>query len=155
MIKKTPFYIEKYLGLLIGSILGLFSIKFWGVCSFICGNDFFDKSITISTTLFGFLLTVLTLIVQSNSPIITDMKRHGSYKRLILFNKSTVLLSAIVCFISLILICSKDKLKELDVHALSIPSWINFVLFIWSLVDTFIFVFIFYKILISDSNDKP
>lgn len=150
-MSKTPaYYLEKFLGLGIGLTAGYLSYKFWGFWSFICSQAFSDKVITISTTLFGFLLTVLTLIVQSTSPAIIQMKKHGSYKRLILFNKNIVLLSATVCILSLILNSTAEKLK--GESFLTTFSIVNFVLFIWSIVDTFIFVLIFYRILISETE---
>lgn len=152
MIKRPAYYIEKFMGLGIGLLAGCLSYKYWGFCSFICSTNFFDKVITISTTLFGFLLTVLTLIIQSTSPVILQMKQHGSYKRLILFNKNIVLLSATVCIISLILNSTSEKLLAESLNLLRILSLINFALFIWSIVDTFIFVFIFYRILTSETE---
>jgi hypothetical protein len=152
MSKTFAYYLEKYLGFLIGTAGSLFVYNNWTLCSFMCTSNFFDKVITISTTLFGFLLTVLTLIVQSTSEVILSMKKHGSYKRLILFNKNIVLLSAIVCILSLVLNSTTQKIG-IDISVgIKIVSLINFSLFLWAVVDTFIFVFIFYKLLISETG---
>ncbi|MCX6316871.1 MAG: hypothetical protein NTW29_06255 [Bacteroidetes bacterium] len=150
---KTPaYYIEKFIGLAIGICGILFAYKYWGFFSFLCKPNFFDKVITISTTLFGFLLTVLTLIVQSSSPIIQAMKQYGSYKRLILYNKSIVLLSAVICIISLVLNSAAEMMIVNHPVSLKTFAMINYGLFLWAIVDTFIFVIIFYRILISETK---
>jgi len=80
------------------------------------------------------------------------MKKHGSYRRLILYNKNIVLLSAIVCILSLVLNSTTQK-EDIEVSIfLQAVSLINFSLFIWAVVDTFIFVFIFYRLLISETE---
>jgi len=153
MNKTFSYYVEKFIGFIVGVGSAVLVYKSWTVCSFICTSNFFDKIITISTTLFGFLLTVLTLIVQSSSAVISNMKKRGSYKRLISFNKNIVLLSAIVCILSLVLNSTTQKINTDDVsRTIKILSLINFSLFLWAVTDTFIFVFIFYKLLISETE---
>ena len=152
MNKTLAYYFERYIGFIVGIAGAFFAYNSWSKCSFICTSNFFDKLITISTTLFGFLLTVLTLIVQSTNTVLLNMKKHGSYRRLILYNKNIVLLSAIVCILSLVLNSTTQK-EDIEVSIfLQVVSLINFSLFIWAVVDTFIFVFIFYRLLISETE---
>lgn len=148
---NTPaYYIEKYIGLFIGIAIGIYCFKTHHCYSFINNDKFLDKLITICTTMFGFLLTVLTLIIQSNSETIIEMKKHLSYKRLINFNKKVVFLSAIVCIISLFLAFIIKKLDSINPYLSQLISLLNYSFFIWMMCDTLIFVSIFYKILISD-----
>ncbi len=152
MDKTLGYWIEKLAGLIIGFVVIFLFFKFWHHGSFISNSQFLDKLITISTTLFGFLLTVLTLIVQSESEAVKKMKAHGSYSRLINFNKSIVLLSGFVCLLSLFLSFCSELLKCKSELLLKLFATINLGAFIWVIVDTLIFTLIFYKILLSDKK---
>lgn len=153
MDKTISYYIEKFGGIFLSAVVTFIVWKYWNFFSFITEKDFFDKVIAITTTLFGFLLAVLTLIIQSNSPTVTTMKKHGSYKRLINYNKTIVILSAIVCFISLVLLLGREKLiVEQHVEILKYSGLVNLFLFLWTCFDTFVFVLIFYKIILSETS---
>ena len=152
MDKTLSYYIEKLGGLALAILLTVAAYFYWSFFSLITEKDFFDKVIAITTTLFGFLLAVLTLVIQSSSPTVTMMKKHGSYKRLINYNKTIVLLSAIVCFISLVLLLGREKLLVEHSEILKYSSLVNFLLFTWTCFDTFVFVLIFYKIILSETT---
>lgn len=152
MDKTLGYWIEKLLGLIIGLVMIFLFFKYWHHGNFISNSQFLDKLITISTTLFGFLLTVLTLIVQSESEAVKKMKAHGSYTRLINFNKNIVLLSGLVCLLSLFLSFCNELLKCRSELLLKVFSTINLGAFTWVIVDTLIFTLIFYKILLSDKK---
>lgn len=154
MAKTVAYYIEMYCGPVVGASIGLAAYNNWNTFSFIGDVSFFDKLITISTTLFGFLLTVLTLIIQSSSPLVIKMKKYGSYKRLITYNKAIVILCVVICLFSLVLNCTRNILNDHGFVYLALPSAINFALFLWSLINTIIFVLIFYRILILDADSN-
>jgi hypothetical protein len=152
-MNKTPaYYFEKYIGLFLALVFTILCFRNWSYCSFICAKDFFDKVIGITTTLFGFLLAVLTLIVQSNSTIIQEMRAFGSYNRLISFNKKIVVLSAIICLVSLILLLTREQLVKDSPDLLKWFSSVNFLLFMWTCFDTLIFILIFYKLISSENK---
>jgi hypothetical protein len=152
MDKTISYYIEKFCGITLSCLIVFIAWKYWSFFSFIIDRDFFDKVITITTTLFGFLLAILTLLVQSNSATVVAMKKHGSFKRLINYNKTIVLLSAIVCFLSLILLLSRDRLiAEQHIEFLECFGLINLFFFLWACFDTLVFVLIFYKIILSET----
>lgn len=153
MSKTVAYYLENYIGRAIGFGLGIFCIVRHKGFSVIVNSSFFDKLISLCTPMFGFLLTILTLIIQSNNKAITELREYPSYKRLILFNKRIVILSAIICVLSLLLITTKDKLYSINELLLTIPSSINLALFTWFLIDVGIFVLIFYALIINDAND--
>jgi hypothetical protein len=153
MDKTISYYIEKFGGLALAAIITFIAWKYWSFFSFTTEKDFFDKLIAITTTFFGFLLAVLTLIIQSSSPTVAAMKKHGSYKRLINYNKTIVLLSAIVCFLSLVLLLGREKMIiEQHTEILKYAGLVNFFLFLWTCFDTFVFVLIFYKIILSETS---
>jgi hypothetical protein len=74
------------------------------------------------------------------------MKKHGSYKRLIAFNKTVILLSAIIVIIALFSIFFIDAKGKETLFA-RITGSINFFLFVWTIINTFIFVRLFYKLI--------
>ena len=143
-------WIEKLLGLVAGMVSALLFFRFWQSGIFISTEPFLDKIITISTTLFGFLLTVLTLIVQSDSETVKMMKLHKSYNRLINFNKNIVILSGLVCMLSLFLSFFNEIIKCKSELILKLVAASNLGIFIWVVIDALIFTLIFYKILLSN-----
>lgn len=150
-LNKTPAYLfEKYIGRLVGFGLGYLSYKMESIFLFITTKDFFDKLITITTTLFGFLLTILTLIIQGSGVTIANMKKHGSYNRLVRYNRNIVILSGLVCLISLFLSLISTQMLETNKNLLKSICSLNFALFNWTLVDSAIFIRIFYKIQFSE-----
>lgn len=144
------YYVEGYIGLILAFSLSVYCFFSHHCYSFVGDDKFLDRLIIICSPMFGFLLTILTLIVQSDSNTIIEMKKHKSYRRLINHNKKVVLLSAIVCISSLFLIFTKNKLTSVNKYLFEVFALANFTLFIWMLIDILIFILIFYKILISD-----
>jgi hypothetical protein len=152
-VRKTlAFYIEKYLGRVLASLMVIWAFKSWNIFSIISEADFFDKAITISTTLFGFLLTVLALIIQGASDVVASMKKHGSFGRLVKLNKTIVLLYVLISFSSLILCVESNKLHYKCTIFLKYPSLVLFWMFTWALIDTVIFTLIFYKIVLAEEK---
>lgn len=150
MNKTLGYYLENYVGIFIGFLVTLLVNSKWNIFKFITDKDFFDKLIPICTTLFGFLLTILTLIIQSDSKIILELKARTTFGRLIRFNKKIVTLSITITIICLIMIFfSKLLVCELAIY-LRIISSFNLFLFAWTIVDTLTFVSIFYKLLLQD-----
>lgn len=148
---KTPaYYIEKYIGVSLGILFGFFAYNSEAL-AFISKPAFLDKIISIASTLFGFLLAILTLIVQSNSETVKEMQRHGSYQRLLHFNKRIVLLSGLVCLTSLFLAFVNESPIT---QTVPLKYIINFSLFVWCVSDALIFVLIFYKLLLKETT-KP
>lgn len=66
--------------------------------------EFLYTFITVEATLFGFLLTVLSIILQMNNKGVKILKEKNRYGELISFGKSAVVSSLILLIISLLLI---------------------------------------------------
>lgn len=153
MDKTIGYWLEKLTGYISGVIVVYFSFNYWDKLKFIFDVTFLDKIISITTTLFGFLLAILTLIIQSNSSTINKMKKHGSFKRLILLNKLTVITSIINCIYSLLLLFAKENLENKSLTALKIFSSINVGIFTFVIINTMIFTIIFYRIILEDEKN--
>lgn len=153
MDKTIGYWIEKLSGYISAVILMYFSFYYWEKFEFIKNENFLDKIISITTTLFGFLLAILTLIIQSDSPTINKMKSHGSFKRLILLNKLTVLTSIINCIYSLILSFSVKIIEIKNFTFLKVLTTLNVGMFSFVIVNTLLFTIIFYRIILEDENN--
>lgn len=153
MDKTIGYWIEKLSGYISAVIIMCFSFDYWEKLEFIKNVDFLDKIISITTTLFGFLLAILTLIIQSNSSTINKMKSHGSFKRLILLNKLTVLTSIINCIYSLILLFTTKLIEIKSLTLLKIATTINIGIFSFVIVNTLLFTIIFYRIILEDEKN--
>ena len=103
--KTISYWIEKIGGLIIGlivSLIVLFCIKF-DINSL---NAFINSIPTISICIFGFLLTMLSIILQSNSPTIKTFlseTHKKTYKKFVLFSQRVVLLSLTITIFSLMI----------------------------------------------------
>lgn len=153
MDKTIGYWLEKLTGYISGTIVVYFSFNYWDKFKFIFDATFLDKIISITTTLFGFLLAILTLIIQSNSSTINKMKKHGSFKRLILLNKLIVITSIINCIYSLLLLFAKENLENKSLTPLKIFSSINVGIFTFVIINTMIFTIIFYRIILEDEKN--
>lgn len=152
MKKSFGYILENYLGVSVGFLIILIVNSQWKSFIFITDKDFYDKLIPICTTLFGFLLTILTLIIQSDSKAVLELKGKKSFGRLIKYNKKIVLLSMGISIVCLIMIfVSKLLVCELAIY-LRYISLLNLFFFIWTIVDTITFVSLFYKLLLQDSK---
>lgn len=153
MDKTIGYWIETLSGYISAVIIMYFSFENWEKLEFIKSVDFLDKIISITTTLFGFLLAILTLIIQSSSSTINKMKSHGSFKRLILLNKLTVLTSIINCIYSLILSFTINLIELKSLILLKLATTINIGIFSFVIVNTLLFTIIFYKIILEDEKN--
>ncbi|UZH56335.1 hypothetical protein JRG66_05580 [Salinimicrobium tongyeongense] len=150
MNKTLGYWLEILATYGLGIAAFAFSILFWENLKFLDDATFLDKVISISSTLFGFLLAVLALIIQSNSSTIEGMKQHGSFVRLIRLNKMTVTLAIITSFYSLILLLGLEIIREKSCEVLIFMTSVNLGLFTMVLANTLLFTLVFYRIIMSD-----
>nr|WP_199001728.1 hypothetical protein [Flavobacterium sp. ASV13] len=150
MNKSLGYWTERLLGYVCGIGCICISYKYRSNFLFVFDSAFLDKVISISSTLFGFLLAILTLIIQGSSTTVTAMKRHGSYNRLIKFNKSTVLCAIITCVLSILLSFCPTGIRAVFNETFFFTATLNFGIFVSIIVNTLIFTLIFYKIVIAD-----
>lgn len=139
-------------------------------CGFLCGaiawllNPSYAECIDLikalpqlTTCIFGFLLTLLGIILQGDGPVITKM--HSSttiYNRFINYNKKVVIVSFVMTLLALISgFTHYNWLRELLIAinpcltvvvrkiTISLLTWGS----VWLVVDLTIFVRLFYKII--------
>jgi hypothetical protein len=158
---KTICYWKEMLG---GLILGIVTC----IIVFFCNphlsswKESLKNFSTIGLCIFGFLLTILSLILQGNSSTIEWMKsRTHLYNRFILYNKQVVILSFVLSIYSYIFGYFNFQnitifLNNINQHILQVGGRLTVSvfggLFVWLIVDSLNFLKIFY-ILIIKKND--
>jgi len=147
-------YIERFSSLVIGIILFLLIAFYRDSFQFILNKDYLDKLVTISSSLFAFLLAILTIIVQSDSESIKKIKAHSSYGRFIKFNRRIVFTYLLCSLISIALIFLKHILYWMNKEALFWLANLNTSLFIVTTIEAFYFTFLFYILIMLDLEKK-
>ena len=97
MPKHVSYYVEMYAGYIyaiVATLLGYFFIDFR---KFEINDLFFDKLIDFSGIFFGFLITILTILVVLKNEKTELLKKHNRFKHLIFLNKEVVIISAVIC----------------------------------------------------------
>src|SRR5690606_11272379 len=74
--------------------------------------EFLNTFITVEATLFGFLLTVLSIILQMNNKGIEKLREHNRYGQLISFGKHAVMSSLLVLMFSIVIILLKGGIES-------------------------------------------
>lgn len=151
---------ENYSGIIMGIIAAIIiwwlNPKYSSCIPFICAIP------QLTSCIFGFLLALLGIILQGESPTIVAMKaRTRVYNRFILFNKKIVYLSLILSVITLVIgyvdflsfgvslidisLCVKDFITSV------IISLVTFGM-VWLFIDLLTFLKLFYLLITAKEN---
>lgn len=154
MDKTIGYYLEKYSGFAIGIVFSCFVFSNWTEFSCLLLDKYYDIIIKLSASIFGFFLTILTLLINSSNSTITKLRNLKDFKRLIAFNRNAVFLcfAVIVYSIFVFLIVTPTNGAyiykiNLDVIFLKINICLHAFLCIWCAIDTLVFLRVFYEIL--------
>lgn len=118
--KTGSYYLEKLGGYFFALIIFFLTFNFINPNTILCKGDLFDKTIDVGGLTFGFLLTVLTLMLQTPLKLINAAKRSDKFSELINSNKEAVLVSIVLVGFSLILISLTDF--NYNLHHRYIPN---------------------------------
>ena len=150
--KSLGYFVENFLGYTTFGVVFLFLFS-QTECFFDSSLDLIKAFPTIGITSFGFLLAVLSIILQGNGETINFIRsREKLYKKFIHFNKKTILLSffsSVFAFVvGNIKIENFFSLQESTVLLYKhIVVSIFFGAFIWFVIDVLMFIRIFYLII--------
>jgi hypothetical protein len=159
--KKPGYFIEKFIGVTTGAIIFFVAFINWNDNSSFCKDKYYDIIVKASSTLFGFLLTILALIINgaSSSNIIAEIRKYNAFTRLIKYHKTAVFLSFIIMLFSIILywIVAPENGIENFINkygelTFKIAACLHLALSVWCAINTLVFVNIFYKIILSNSK---
>ncbi|GAA4917447.1 hypothetical protein [Mucilaginibacter defluvii] len=142
---------EKYLSTVLALGFALMNCKFH-LSSKIDMESFSDKAIDISSISFGFLLAVLALLLQSDTPSIQRIKQGGRFNELINFNKKAVVASALLAIIALLYLSFKVAIIHSSIYicGISIHEFIDCVIlavFTFQVIEVYLFLDLFYTII--------
>lgn len=144
-VKVTDRYIFE---LLIGPILG-FSIGFFNFYIPILNGcekapEIVSKITDISFIIFGFLLTILAVIMQSGKGI----KKSPKYARLVKANSLMVGLSLFLGILSLVIVSQFKEGNNCYPHQ-SFLSSVFFGVLLYLITETIIYLIVFYRLVLS------
>lgn len=148
---------ENYLGVLIGLVAAVFVV--WLNPPYSSCISFIQAIPQLTSCIFGFLLALLGIILQGDSPTITAMKSRSTvYNRFIRFNKKVVFLSLILSVVTMVIgygdytMFSEWLINNyLCVGVIVKKSILYIIVFgiVWLFVDILTFVKLFYFLIIS------
>lgn len=161
MDKTIGYYIEKYLGVTLGVLISLCLFFHWYDGSVILTEKYYDIIIKLSASIFGFLLTILALVVNSSSKAVVLVREHKNYPRLIKSNRAAVFLLFLIIILSVVLYLIiapingvLDFVSRFDYITLKILICMHSILCIWSVIDSAIFIRVFYKIILFNNSQE-
>ena len=148
MTKKMPsYYLEKYIGYVLGSVAAILAYRYSNPNLVLGKSEIFDKSIDVGGISFGFLLTVLTLLIQTENSVIQKLKNSNRFADLIQFNKEVVLCSvALFSYSFFLLIYSGELLKMASCEPSKISASIYFFIVVLTANKVYIFLRVFYNL---------
>lgn len=151
MPKTFSYLSEKYSSYIIAGAVAFVSYKYLRLYDFAASEIVFDKTVDFSGIIFGFLITILTILIQTNNAAINKLKAGNRFKDLISFNKRVIFISAFLCFYSVcILILKEYDFYKNSIKVMQISMTIYIFLFITLILTTYTFLKIFYQVIRSD-----
>ncbi len=148
---------ENYIGIFLGILIAVSLYFHWFEGSVILKDKYHDIIVKLSASIFGFLLTILTLIVNSSNSNVVLLREHKNYGKLIKFNRASVFLCFFIIVFSVILFLILSPLNGLldfsnqfGIVTFKVLICFHTFLCIWCVIDTFVFVWIFFKIILTD-----
>ena len=150
MPKLTSYYIEKYAGYLFAVLATILGYCFIDFRKFEINDLFFDKLVDFSGIFFGFLITILTILISLKNEKTELLKQHNRFKDLIFFNKEAVIVSAVICIYAIFILAFKGNIHFSFASEYDLKKYGSLLLiFLITLMvsKTFSFLKIFYDIL--------
>ena len=144
-------FLEKYAAAIIGITFGYFIYRYCGI-NYESSKEFIKQYTTIGTCLFGFLLTLFSIIIQGKNVVINKIKSNrNTFIRFVRLNKQVVIVTLlltiyayIIGYINIECFISASIYKE---EILNIITIIFYGGFIWTFLITIYFLIIFYFII--------
>ena len=139
---------EQFLFIAVSLLLLFMDLRFkWS--SEINMEKLVDKAVDYSSISFGFLLTVLAILLQTQTKAISAIKHAGRFGDLIQANKKGVVASIILVFMSIGYLSIKNESNIAmplfcELSALNIINSFYLAVFLYQFVEVILFLEIFY-----------
>jgi hypothetical protein len=161
MGRTLAYWTERSVGPVLGAATVWFIYRSLNQDSALATGKYYDIIIKASSSLFGFLLTILALTINGTNSKVAEMKEHGSFPRLVQYHRVAVLLAFILVVYSVILF---SIIETKNGTSAFIAKFGNFTyqamvslhagICAWTAVDTLIFVILFYKIILAHYKNE-
>ncbi len=136
---------------LIGIVCGILFAKY-DIITYANSENLIKEFPTIGTCIFGFILTMFSLIIQGNNEVVARMKKSGKpFVRFVKFSRKVVVLSIVATLYSYFIGCYEFKvsLESLDILAIIFCS-----VLIWLVIEVFYFLTVFYVLVQGEIKTK-
>ncbi len=141
---------EKYLAILVSVIVVVLNF-IWQFTVVINMEKLVDKAIDYSSISFGFLLTVLAILLQAQTGALKAIKEAGRFNDLISFNKKGVVSSLVLAIYAIVYISLGIEKSNLQLLSVISPRDFldNIFIFIlmYQLIQIILFLDLFYEII--------
>lgn len=145
------YFFERYYPFLIAIILTVYSVivKLFEEGMPILINQLADNALSISVTLFGFLLTILTLINSIDTRRMRFVRDMGSFGRLMKYLKVAIFSNLALLSSSFLIkyIEHRKDVKLLSIKGFNIPDYLFIFLFLYTILVSLRFTQIFISLL--------
>lgn len=111
----------------------------------IFNDSFLTAILTVASIVFGFLLTAITIIYQSDNPVITEIKRAGRFKELINFNKTAVKWTFFLVIATSVFLMTYENTNSIPYYQYFVGLWVYIT--VYTCLTSIRFLNIFYSIL--------
>ena len=111
----------------------------------IFNESFLTAILTVASIVFGFLLTAITIIYQSETHILTEIKRAGRFKELINFNKTAVKWTFYLVITTSIFLMTYERANSIPYYHCFTGLWVYMAFY--ACLTSIRFLNIFYLIL--------
>ena len=150
------YYFEKYYPLAISALLTFGSAysKIFGDDMPTLINQLADNALSISVTLFGFLLTILTLVNSIDTRRMRFVRDMGGFSRLITYLRVAIFSNLALLAASFLVkyIEHRTGFDHLSVKGCNMPDYLFVFLFIFSILTSLRFTHIFISLLTDKKN---
>lgn len=153
------YYFERYYPLVFSLVLTFASayFKIFGNGMPMLVNQLADNALSISVTLFGFLLTILTLVNSIDTRRMRFIRDMGGFKRLMTYLRVAIFSNLTLLAASFLVkyIEHRDGFGHLVVKNCNIPDYLFVFIFIFSVLTSLRFTHIFISLLTDNKvSDK-
>ena len=140
-------FAEKYTTCIVGLIVAFLLYKYTNV-SYQGSQEFIKQFTTIGTFVFGFLLTLFGIIIQSDNQAINKMrKRHKSFLRFVSTNKKVVVFSFLLTIYAYIIGYIDITTIINNCNIITIAICVFYGGFVYFILETMYFLMIFYLLI--------
>lgn len=135
----------------IGILCGILFVKY-DIITYAGSENLIKGFSTIGTCMFGFILTMFSLIIQGNNEVVARMKKSGKpFVRFVKFSRKVVVLSLVATLYSYFIGYYEFEVSS---ELLNVLVIIFYSILIWLIIEVFYFLTVFYVLVQGEIKTK-